>query len=100
MTEPRTLVRFFTSAAGLVLAAACLVAVVVDGRSGVLGVLTGVALTLVVFGFGMTMTAAVARVSPALSLLVALLTYALQLLVLLLVLAALEGSTLLEDTVD
>lgn len=72
----------------------------VDGAAGATGALAGVALTLVVFGFGMVLTAAVARVSPALSLLVALLTYVLQLLVLLLVLTGLERSSLLDDTVD
>ena len=103
-----TLVRFFTSGSGprlLLAGAAVLVAVgtlaaLTEGTAGVLGALVGLVLTLGVFGFGMSLTAAVARLTPALSLLVALLTYALQLLVLLMALVALERSDLLDGTLD
>lgn len=103
-----TLVRFFTSGAGprLLLAGAVVLigvgtlAALTEGAAGVMGALVGLVLTLGVFGFGMGLTAAVARLTPALSLLVALLTYALQLLVLLMALVALERSDLLEGTLD
>lgn len=72
----------------------------VDGAAGVRGAAVGLALTLLVFGFGMWLTGAVARVSPALSLLIALLTYSLQLLVLLVALLGIERSDLLDGVLD
>lgn len=74
------------------------VAALVDGRPGVVGVSAGGVLTLVVFGLGLAAVGFVARLLPGASLLVALMTYALQLLVLAVVVGAIDGAGIGADT--
>ncbi len=76
------------------------VAALVAGSAAAWGVTVGAVVVVVVFGFGMSITHAVAALSPALSLLVALMTYALQLVLLVVALLALERSGLLATTLD
>lgn len=75
-------------------------AALVSGSSGAAGAAVGAGMVLVFFGAGAVVVNAVASVSPAASLLVALLTYTLQVVLVGLVFAALNGSGLLDSTVD
>lgn len=70
------------------------------GRSAGYGVLVGTGLVVVVCTFGAAVVTAVARTSPAASLLVAMVTYLLQVVVLLLAFVLLERSGLLDSTLD
>ncbi len=76
------------------------VAALVTGSAGALGAAVGAGMVLVFFGTGAVVVNAVASVSPTASLLVALLTYTLQVVLVGLVFAALNGSGLLDSTVD
>lgn len=76
------------------------VAALVEGRPGVVGVAAGGVLTLVVFALGLAAVGFVARLLPGASLLVALMTYALQLLVLAAVVGAIDGAGIGADTLS
>ena len=80
--------------------AGAVLATLVSGSAAAWGVLVGSVTVVVVFSVGMSITHAVATLSPALSLVVALLTYLLQLVLLIVVLVALERSTLLGTVLD
>jgi hypothetical protein len=77
-----------------------LVGAVAADSAAAYGALTGGATTLVVFALGSFSVDLVARAMPGLSLLVALLTYTLQVVALAMVFAGLDGSGLLDDTLD
>jgi ATP synthase protein I len=79
---------------------AVVVAALVTGSSGAAGAAVGAGMVLVFFGTGAVVVNAVASVSPTASLLIALLTYTLQVVLVGLVFAALNGSGLLDSTVD
>lgn len=72
----------------------------VAGSSSALGAAVGAGMVVVFFGTGAVVVNAVASVSPTASLLIALLTYTLEVVLVGLVFAALEGSGLLEHTID
>lgn len=76
------------------------VAGLVSGRPGVVGVAVGGVLTLVVFTLGVASVGFVARLLPGASLLVALMTYVLQLLVLALVVAAIDRADVGAETLS
>lgn len=73
---------------------------VLDGSQAAAGALVGSVLAVGVMAFGASTVHVVAGLLPAASLAVALLTYALQLLLVLVVLAALDGSALMGDTLS
>jgi ATP synthase protein I len=77
-----------------------LVAAVSAGSAASYGALAGGLLVLVVFGLGTGIVAVVTRSLPAASLLVALLTYTLQVVAMAAAFAMLDGSDLLEETLD
>lgn len=79
---------------------AALVGWQVSGRPAALGVLAGTGLVVLVCTFGAVVVTAVAKASPAASLLVAMLTYVLQVLALLLAFVLLQRSGLLESRLD
>lgn len=81
-------------------AAAALVAGLTAGAPAVRGVLLGLGLLLGFYLFGMVTMQLAATVAPALSLVLALLTYTLQVVLLGVAFVALQGSGLLDDTVD
>ena len=76
------------------------VAALVEGRPGAVGVVAGGVLTLVVRARGLAAGGFVARLLPGASLLVALMTYALQLLVLAVVVGAIDGARPGADTLS
>jgi ATP synthase protein I len=77
------------SAVGVVVA---LVAVLVQGSTGLLGALLGAGVTLLVLATGFAVVDLVAGLMPAASLMVALLTYTLQIALMALLLVALRGA--------
>lgn len=90
-------------AAGAALVAGLAVALagaLVAGAAAAYGALAGTALAVLVFAFGAGVVHVVAGLLPAASLLVALLTYVLQVVAMALVLVALDGSGLMDATLD
>lgn len=76
------------------------IAAVVTGSAAAYGAAVGTAIAVGIFGFGAFAVDAVAHVMPRASLLIAMLTYLTQVLLLALVFVAINGSGLLESTID
>lgn len=76
------------------------VAALVAGSPGLLGVVTGTVLVAAVFAFGAVVLGAVALVAPAASLLVALLTYTLQVVLVGVFYVVVRAEGLLDGAID